>query len=178
MSRRPPTDPLPTAVQANGASKTQAKRQSHALQALGEQVAGLSDARLAALELPEVLRDAIHQAQRTRSHEGRRRQMQYIGKLMRGVDDAPLREAVAAAQLGSARDTLLLHQTEHWRDALLADDEAMTRWLHEHPDCDAQPLRSLVRAARRDAALPPERRNPRSARELFQFIRPFLEPVP
>jgi ribosome-associated protein len=145
------------------------------LQELGEQVVELSDTRLAALDLPEGLRDAIREARRTRSHEGRRRQMQYIGKLMRGVDEAPLREAVAAAHLGSARDTLLLHQAEHWRDALLTDDEALTRWLHEHPECDTQQLRSLVRAARRQAALPPERRNPRSARELFQLIRPYLE---
>jgi len=110
----------------------------------------------------------------TRTHEGRRRQLQYVGKLMREVDDAPLREAVAEAKLGSARDTLLLHEAERWRDALLADDEALTRWLNEHADCDAQRLRSLVRAARREAALPPEQRNPRSLRELFQFIRPML----
>ncbi len=175
MPRRPSPDPVPGSAPPEAPSKTQAKRQSHALQTLGEQVVELSDARLAALDLPEVLRDAIRQAQRTRTHEGRRRQMQYIGKLMRSVDDAPLREAVAAASLGSARDTLLLHRTEQWRDALLADDEALTRWLHEHDGCDAQQLRSLVRAARREAALPPDRRNPRNARELFQFLRPFLE---
>jgi ribosome-associated protein len=97
-----------------------------------------------------------------------------VGKLMREVDDAPLREAVAESKLGSARETLLLHETERWRDALLADDEALTRWMQAHADCDVQHLRSLVRAARREAALPPEQRNPRSHRELFQFIRPLL----
>ncbi|MEO7852490.1 MAG: ribosome biogenesis factor YjgA [Rubrivivax sp.] len=169
-------DPSPADdIDADAPSKTRAKKQSHDLQTLGAQLADLSDARLAALELPEILRDAIRQYQRTRSHEGRRRQMQYVGKLMRSVDDAPLREAVAAAQLGSASDTLLLHHAEHWRNALLADDEALTRWMHEHDSCDAQRLRSLVRSARREAALPPEKRNPRSARELFQFIRPFLQ---
>jgi ribosome-associated protein len=162
-------------IEADALSKTRAKKRSHELQTLGAQLAELSDARLALLELPEALGDAIHQDQRTRSHEGRRRQMQYDGKLMRAVDETPLREAVASAQLGSARDTLLLHQTEHWRNALLADDEALTRWMHEHDSCDAQQLRSLVRSARREATLPPDRRNPRSARELFQFIRPFLE---
>jgi ribosome-associated protein len=100
--------------------------------------------------------------------------LQYVGKLMRDVDDAPLREAVAESKLGSARDTLLLHQAEAWRDALLADDEALTRWLQAHAECDAQRLRSLVRAARREASLPPEQRNPRSQRELYQFIRPLL----
>jgi ribosome-associated protein len=155
-------------------SKTRLKQQSHDLQKLGMALAELPDARLQQLGLPERLFDALLQYRSTRSHEGRRRQLQYVGKLMRDVDDAPLREAVAESKLGSARDTLLLHEAERWRDALLADDEALTRWLHEHADCDAQRLRSLVRAARREAALPPGQRNPRSLRELFQFIRPLL----
>jgi ribosome-associated protein len=160
-------------------SKTRLKQQSHALQTLGMALAELSDVRLQRLQLPERLLDALLQYRDTRTHEGRRRQLQYVGKLMREVDAAPLREAVAEAKLGSARETLLLHQAERWRDALLADDEALTRWLHEHADCDAQRLRSLVRAARREAALPPQQRNPRSQRELFQLIRPFLaEPAP
>jgi ribosome-associated protein len=159
---------------AEAPSKTRLKHQAHELQKLGMALAELSDARLERLQLPERLLDALLQYRQTRSHEGRRRQLQYVGKLMREVDPAPLREAVAEARLGSARDTLLLHEAERWRDALLADDEALTRWLHEHADCDAQRLRSLVRAARREAALPLEQRNPRSHRELFQFIRPLL----
>ncbi len=155
-------------------SKTRLKQQSHDLQKLGMALADLPDARLQRLDLPERLFDALLQYRNTRTHEGRRRQLQYVGKLMREVDDAPLREAVAESKLGSARDTLLLHQAEAWRDALLADDEALTRWMHEHADCDVQRLRSLVRAARREAALPAEQRNPRPHRELFQFIRPVL----
>ena len=155
-------------------SKTRLKQQSHDLQKLGLALAALPDERLAALDLPERLHEAIAEYRRTRTHEGRRRQLQYVGKLMREVDAEPLHEAVAQATLGSARDTLLLHEAERWRDALLADDAAMTRWLQDHADCDAQRLRSLVRAARREAALPPEQRNPRSHRELFQFIRPLL----
>jgi ribosome-associated protein len=155
-------------------SKTRLKQQSHDLQKLGMALADLPDARLQRLDLPERLFDALLQYRNTRTHEGRRRQLQYVGKLMREVDDAPLREAVAESKLGSARDTLLLHQAEAWRDALLADDEALTRWMQAHADCDAQRLRSLVRAARRDAALPAEQRNPRCHRELFQFIRPLL----
>jgi len=82
---------------------------------------------------------------------------------------------VAAFALGSAKDTLALHEAERWREALIDDDEALTRWMAEHPDTDAQRLRSLVRAARRDrAALTPEQRQPRSFRELFQFIRPLI----
>jgi ribosome-associated protein len=155
-------------------SKTRLKQQSHDLQKLGMALADLPDARLARLNLPERLLDALVQYRNTRTHEGRRRQLQYVGKLMREVDDAPLREAVAEYRLGSARETLLLHEAEAWRDALVADDEALTRWLQAHADCDGQRLRSLVRAARREAALPPDRRNPRSMRELFQFIRPML----
>jgi ribosome-associated protein len=120
------------------------------------------------------LRDALHEYQRTRSHEGRRRQRQHIGKLMRQADVAPLQEAVAAAQLGRAHDALALHRAEHWRVELVADDEALTRWLAEHPGTDAQQLRTLIRNARKEAALPPEQRHGRAWRELFQFVKPVL----
>jgi ribosome-associated protein len=156
-------------------SKTQLKQQSHALQDLGVALTELSDERLAATEMPESLRDAIKVYRKTRSHEGKRRQMQYVGKLMRGADEEALREAVAAATVGSARETLALHETERWRAELIADDGALDRWLHDHPDTDTQQLRSLVRAARRDAVgLAPEARQPKSFRELFQFIKPML----
>jgi ribosome-associated protein len=156
-------------------SKTERKAASHDLQKLGLALAELSDARLAATAMPEPLRDAIEQFRRTRTHEGRRRQLQYVGKLMRGVDDAPLREAVAEAQLGSARETLALHAAERWRAELIADDAALERWISAHPDTDTQHLRSLVRAARRDAAgLAPEARQPKSFRELFQYLKPML----
>jgi ribosome-associated protein len=97
--------------------------------------------------------------------------MQYIGKLMRAVDAEPIREAIAALQLGRARDSLALHQAEHWRAALIASDDAATRWLAEHPGADAQQLRSLVRSARKDAAQAPEQRSGRAYRELFRFVR-------
>lgn len=155
-------------------SKTALKKQAHEQQALGEALAGLSEARLAAIDMPEALRDALHEYQRTRSHEGRRRQRQHIGKLMRQADTAPLQEAVARAQLGRAEDALALHRAEHWRVELVANDEALTRWLAEHPDTDAQQLRSLIRNARKDVALPPEQRHGRAWRELFQFLKPVL----
>jgi ribosome-associated protein len=94
---------------------------------------------------------------------------------MRGVDDGPLREAVDAAELGTARQALQLHEIERWRAELIADDSAFTRWLNLYPDTDSQQLRSLVRAARRDTAtLAVEDRQPRAMRELFQFIKPIL----
>jgi ribosome-associated protein len=156
-------------------SKTRMKQQSHDLQALGVQIAELSAEKLAALDLPEALRDAIEQFRRTRSFEGKRRQMQYVGKLMRGADEDALREAVAAATVGSAKETLLMHEAERWRAELIAEDDAMTRWLAQFPDTDSQELRSLVRAARRDSKdLAPEARQPKSFRELFQYIKPNL----
>lgn len=157
-------------------SKTRLKQQSHELQELGEALAALPEDRLKVIEMPDALREAIHEYRRTRSHEGKRRQRQYLGKLMRSADETALREAVAAATIGSARDTLALHETERWRAELIADDDALTRWMSEHPETDAQQLRSLVRACRREAALPPEQRQPRSYRELYQFIKPMIQP--
>ena len=131
----------------------------------------MSAERLATLPLDEILLDALREYKRTRSHEGRRRQMQYIGKLMRRTDAEPIRIAVAEMQLGSAKDTLALHQAERWRAELIADDDALTRWGAQHPSSDLQQLRSLVRSARKDAALVPEKRSGRAYRELFQFIK-------
>ena len=152
-------------------SKTQRKKASHDLQDLGEALVALPDSRLLELEIDETLRDAIQEYKRTRTHEGRRRQMQFIGKLMRRTDPEPLREAVAAMQLGRAKDALALHEAERWRTELVADDGALTRWTAEHPDSDLQQLRSLVRAARKDAAAAPEQRSGRAYRDLFKFIR-------
>ena len=152
-------------------SKTRRKQAAHDLQALGEALAEMPDKRLDDLDMPEILRDAIHAYNRTKTHEARRRQMQYIGKLMHRADPEPLRAAVAAMQLGHARDSLALHQAEHWRATLVADDEAVTRWAGEFPHSDLQQLRSLVRAARKDAAAVPQTRSGRAFRELFRFIR-------
>lgn len=152
-------------------SKTRRKKDSHDLQALGEALVAMPDHRLADLGMEEILLDAIHQYKRTKTFEGKRRQMQYIGKLMRRADPEPLREAVAAMQLGRAKDSLALHEAERWRAELLASDDALTRWMAEHPDTDVQQLRSLIRAARKDASAAPEQRSGRAFRELFKFIR-------
>ena len=152
-------------------SKTRLKQASHELQDLGEAVVALPDARIDALAIDETLLDAIRQFKKTRTHEGRRRQMQYIGKLMRIHDIEPIRQAVTDMQLGRAKDSLALHDTERWRAELLADDDAVTRWTRDHPQTDVQQLRSLIRAARKDAALVPEKRSGRAYRELFQFIK-------
>ncbi|MFT3665271.1 ribosome biogenesis factor YjgA [Piscinibacter sp.] len=162
-------DPTPSAPERP--SKTQRKKASHELQDLGEALVALPEARVRDLDIPEGLRDAVHEYRRTRSHEGRRRQMQYIGKLMRGADTAPIRQAVLDMQLGRAKDSLALHEAERWRAELVADDAGVGAFVRQFPAADTQQLRSLVRAARKDAALAPEQRSGRAYRELFQFIK-------
>lgn len=175
MRQRPePTAGLPETFEFERPSKTRLKQQAHDLQALGEALVALPPSRLKDVAMPEGLREAIAQYRRTRSFEGQRRQLQFIGKQMRYADEAPLREAVDAFKLGSAKDTLLLHEIERRRDELVAGDQALTAWAAEFPGSDLQRLRSLVRAARKDAAAAPEQRNGRGYRALFQFIKPWL----
>jgi ribosome-associated protein len=162
-------------------SKTRLKQESHDLQALGKDLLDLSNERLAALNLSDTLMHAIAEFRRTRSFEGKRRQLQYVGKLMRGVDPAPIREAVAAQRLPGARETLALHQAEAWRERLIADDAALTEWLQAHAGDDSQALRNLIRNARKEAAAAasaPAGEAPRKGkawRDLFTHIRAGLK---
>jgi ribosome-associated protein len=168
----------PSDAGADRPSKSQRKRDSHALQDLGEALVALPPARFAATEMPDLLREAVVEYRRTRSHEGRRRQMQLIGRLMRQADVEPIRHAVMEQQLGRAQDSLALHEAERWRAELLEQDEALARWLVRHPDTDVQHLRSLIRAARKEGGTEHDAtargaavRKGRAYRELFQFIR-------
>jgi ribosome-associated protein len=172
--RHGPRQAPPPLVDGEKPSKTQRKAESHALQDLGEALAALSDERLAALPIAENLRDAVFELKRTRSHEGRRRQMQYIGKLMRGSETAAIRAAVEDARHGRAQDAAALHAAERWRTELIADDEALTRFAAAHPAADLQALRALVRNARKDAANTPEQRSGRAFRDLFRALRELL----
>lgn len=160
-------------------SKSMLKRAMHELQELGEQLVAMPDARLAAIDMPERLRDALDAWKTTRSFEGKRRQMQFIGKVLRLVDAEPLREAVATFKLGHARNALALHECEAWRTRLLDDEKtALNDWLADFPQTDVQQLRTLIRQARKDAAASPEQRNGRAYRELFQFIKRLVEAPP
>lgn len=164
------------AVDDRPPSKSMLKRASHQLQDLGEQLLAMPDARLKSIDMPERLRDALDDYKRTRSFEGKRRQLQYIGKILRLIDAEPLREAVATFQLGHAQNSLALHQAERWRADLVNDEKnTLTQWAEEFPGTDLQQLRALVRNARKDAAAAPEQRNGRAYRELFQFIKKVLE---
>lgn len=164
----------------NEHSKTDLKRESAALQSLGEDLLTLRADLMARLALPEKLADALAEARRITNFEGRRRQMQFIGKLMRKLEPEALEAARAALDeqhQGSARETQALHEAEHWRDTLVAEEDALPRWLQAHPGTDVQQLRALIRQARKDAQ--PEKpglapRHGRAYREIFQLVREHL----
>ena len=149
-------------------SKTRRKAEMHALQALGARLLELQPAQIDALGLPERLATALRDARRISSHEARRRQMQFIGRLMRDLDAEPIRAALAErdGHSGVARARQL--RLERWRERLLADDGALTEFAREHAGADLQVLRALIRNARKELA---GARPPRAQRELFRRIR-------
>ncbi|MBA4328400.1 MAG: DUF615 domain-containing protein [Polaromonas sp.] len=158
-------------------SKTQLKAEADEKQALGEALLTLRADLMAKLDLPEKLLDAIAEAKKITNFEGRRRQMQFIGKLMRPLDTEPIRAAIDEQANGSAQLTLALHLAEQWRDKLIASDDALSDWLTDHPATDSQQLRALIRQARKDAK--PEKpgeapRHGKSYREIFQLVRETL----
>lgn len=171
-----PVSKRQAAIDGTAPSRNELKKQMQDLQELGEAVAALPVDRLDKLNIDERLRDAIDELRRTRSFEGKRRQLQYIGKLMKAEDPEPLREAVASFRVGSATDTLALHQAEYWRDQLLAGDDALNTWVKDHPATDIQQLRSLVRAARKEKLEPGERHG-RAYRDLFKLVKEQLQAV-
>ncbi len=161
-------------------SRTDLKRESAELQKLGEELLTLRPDLLERLELSEKLKDAVLEAKRITNFEGKRRQMQFIGKLMRLVDPAVLetvRAALTEQTSGSAQENLILHLAESWRERLLGAEDAFGDWLAQHPDTDAQQLRALIRQARKDAV--PEKpgaavRHGRAYRDIFQILREHL----
>ena len=153
-------------------SKTELKRQMHALQALGEQLVALSHDQLARLDLPDELREAVDFAHRVKGHEARRRHMQYLGKLMRRVDAEAIRAALQRVTGESRAAVSLMHQAEAWRDRLIDDDDALTAFIAENPGAEAQWFRSAIRSARREREL---RQPPKHARELYRRAHLLLE---
>ncbi len=149
-------------------SKTRKKKDMLELQELGVKLVDLNEQQLETMQLPESLIAAVQEARRLTKHEARRRQMQYIGRLMRDIDAAPIRDRLEK-WLGQGREhTAQLHSLERWREELLAGDPALARFMQEYPGADSQKLRSLIRNARREqsALLPPK-----SYRELFRVLR-------
>src|SRR5262245_19552784 len=152
-------------------SKTQRKTEAHARQTLGAALVALNRGQLAQIELPESLRDAVLAAQRITAHEGRRRQLQFIGKLMRDVDPAPIRARLDAWKSASAEHIAHMHRIERWRDRLLAEPDAISELAGEFPQADLQQLRTLIRNTRRERA---QNKPPKSYRAMFQLLRDII----
>ena len=152
-----------------GPSKSQLKRESLALQDLGAELVKLPESQLAALDLPEKLRDAIELARRITSHGAQKRQRQYIGRLMHDVDAEPIRALLEQLRGSDRVSKARFQETERWRDRLIAEgDTALAEFLERRPTADRQHLRRLVREAAQEAAAG---RPPRHARELFRYIQ-------
>ena len=163
------------------ASKTELKRESTELQKLGEELLTLRADLIERLSLPDKLVEALAEVRRITNFEGRRRQIQFVGKQMRLLEPqvlAAARDALEEHNKGSARETQALHLAEKWRAELVADEDALARWLQQFPDTDTQQLRALIRQARKDN--PPDKvaeskglapRHSRAWRELFQLVR-------
>lgn len=161
--------------QENEVSKTQRKREMHALQSLGEELVRLAPERLARMELPESLHAAILEAQRITQRGALRRQLQYVGRLMRDVDASPIRQQLALLQTGQAQDAAFSRRAQRWRERLLSDDSALAEFVSAFPGTDVQQLRTSLRNARleREAARPP-----RFYRGLLRNISEAMSNVP
>lgn len=161
-------------------SKSQIKRDMHALLDLGKQLIELSTDQLKRLPLSEKLYDAVVLAQRTNAREGRRRQVHYVGKLMRDADAETIRQQLDTWANGSREQTAHMHRLEAIRDRLLVDDEALTKLLNDYPATDITRLRTLIREARKEARAndnllqgqSPQRKHYRA---LFQALKTLMD---
>ncbi len=168
-----------------GLSRTDRKKDSDDRQDLGVELLTLRNELIVRLNtqghMTDQLREALAEARRITNFEGKRRQMQYVGKLMRKLSEESIeavKDALNEQRMGSTKDTLALHLAESWRDRLLAEDTALQEWMNDYPTTDSQQMRALVRQARKDdvtskadiakGLLP---RQSRSYREIFQLIK-------
>lgn len=158
-------------------SKSQLKREMTALQKLGEELISNSRERVKSVPMPEDVRDAILECQKIKDHEGRRRQLQYVGKKMRSLEEhevAAIQKVIDSWRGTSKAEAAALHLIERRREKLLADDRALTELLATHPELDAQRLRTLIRNARKEQA---ESKPPKAYREIFQILKGLEAPA-
>ncbi|MEO5702265.1 MAG: ribosome biogenesis factor YjgA [Casimicrobiaceae bacterium] len=158
-------------------SKTRRKAAMHALQDVGEAMVELEPRQFAALLrdvlLPERLRDALVEARNITAHGGKKRQLQFIGKLMREVDPAPIAAWLDRLAHGRQQDAARMHAIERWRERLLSEPDALDALAALHPTLDRPRLRALIARARaeRAAAAPPH-----AYRDLFRAVTLLLDP--
>lgn len=165
-------EPLDIDEQEERPSKSQLKREMHALQALGETLIAMKPAERARFPLSDDMLRAIEETSRIRSHEGRRRHMQYVGKLIRKEDLAAIQGVFDAIEQEKEQRDHAFHRLEKWRDRLVDEgDDAVDLFLADYPGADRQTLRQLVRNARKERE---QGKPPTSARKLFKHLRDTL----
>jgi ribosome-associated protein len=158
-------------------SKSQLKREMTALQELGEELVSQPKERVMRVPMPEDVREVILECQTIKDHEGRRRQMQYVGKKMRTLEEAEIaaiQKVIDSWKGASKAETAALHAIERKRDKLLADDKALTELKEQYPEVDVQHLRVLIRNARKEQA---ESKPPKAYREIFQILKQLQAPA-
>jgi ribosome-associated protein len=156
-----------------GPSKSQRKRDAHAIKDLGETLVNLDPGQLSKFDLPEFIVDIINETRRIKKHGARKRQLQYLAKQLRQLDTVPLRQQLEQLQQPHHQEVAHLHRIEQWRDRLLQQgQQALTDFLTQYPQADRQHLRQLVRNAQQESQ---QQTAPKSARQLFKYVRELLE---
>ena len=149
-------------------SKTQKKKEATALQTLGEKLVKLSNEQLEDIDMPEELSNAVRQAKTIKSHGALKRQMQFIGTLMRKIDPAPVRSAIDEIEQGNYKKAMDFKETETWRDELIAGNiELMEKILVQYPSADRQQLSQLIRNAAKEKK---NNKPPKAFRVLFRYL--------
>ncbi|PCF97207.1 ribosome biogenesis factor YjgA [Vreelandella nigrificans] len=165
-------EPFDIDEQEERPSKSQLKREMHALQALGETLIAMKPAELARFPLSDDMLRAIEETSRIRSHEGRRRHMQYVGKLIRKEDLVAIQGVFDGIEQEKEQRDHAFHRLEKWRDRLIDEgDDGVDLFLAEYPNGDRQTLRQLVRNARKERE---QGKPPTSSRKLFKHLRETL----
>lgn len=158
----------PPMTEGRRRSKTKAKEEVEALQDLGKRLVGVGNDRLKKLDIPESLLDAVLEAKKISSHGALRRQMQYIGKLMRDVDTDPIQEMLDELDGISNKANARFHALEKLRDRLIEDEAVITTLKNDYPDLDVSALRTLRRNAIKEQT---EQKPPKAYRAIFQLLK-------
>lgn len=149
-------------------SKTEMKNDMIELQKLGEELVGLKPSQLKKIPMSEDLMDAVKDAQRF-NMEARRRQLQFIGKMMRTIDPEPIQAALDKLRNKHSQNTAVLHKLEQLRDRIVEQgDSAIEDALELYPEMDRQRLRQLTRQANKEKA---NNKPPKASREIFQILK-------
>lgn len=151
-----------------GPSKTQLKKQAHELRDLGAELCELNKDQLRQLDLPEQMFEAIREMSRINKFGAQRRQLQYIAKLMRQIDPAPIMAKLDVWKGVSNQHQAHLHLIERWRERLMESDDALNILRADYPSIDFQRLRTLIRNARKERE---ENKPPKNYREIFQVLK-------